>query len=96
MMNLLSMVTGNPQNEMLPTGVYRHYKGGLYRVHTVAYFEATLEPVVVYESLTDSELVPKGTFWVRPLSEFTEELPKKAKERVKRFTYETAYDHWVL
>ncbi len=95
-MNLLSMVIGNDQNEMLPYGVYRHYKGGLYRVHTVAYAEASLEPMVVYESLTDSESVPQGTFWTRPLSEFTEELPKKAKERVKRFTYETAYDAWVL
>ncbi len=90
------MVTGHEQTKMLDSGIYRHYKGGLYKVHTVAYSEATLEPVVVYESITESESVPKGTFWVRPLSEFTEELPKKAKERVKRFTYESAYDHWVL
>lgn len=84
------------QADLLPTGIYRHYKGGLYRVQGVAYLEATLEPMVVYESLQETEDIPRKTTWTRPLSEFTEEIPRKAKERVKRFTYESAYDHWLL
>jgi hypothetical protein len=42
-------------------GKYRHYKGGLYEVISVAKHSETLEPMVVYKSLSDLQI------WVRPL-----------------------------
>ena len=44
-------------------GLYRHYKGGLYRVLTVAKHSETLEDMVVYVNETDPSLV-----WARPAS----------------------------
>ena len=44
--------------------LYRHYKGGIYRVLCYAKMEASEEEVVVYESLKG------GIPWVRPLKEF--------------------------
>lgn len=44
--------------------IYRHYKGNCYEVIGLAHVEATLEPVVVYRSMTD------GTLWTRPAAEF--------------------------
>ncbi len=55
-------------------GVYRHFKGHEYRVLGVAYHSENLEPMVVYQSLYDSEEFPKGTLWVRPLKMFIEEV----------------------
>jgi hypothetical protein len=79
------------QNKNFPLGIYRHYKGGLYKVHAIATLEATMEPVVVYESLYDSGDFPQGTFWVRPLREFTEQLDAEG-EKISRFTYEGRFD----
>ena len=78
------------QKDGFPTGIYRHYKGGLYRVHTLAHMEATHEPVVVYESLQDSGEFPEGTLWVRPLREFAQQLDAEG-EKISRFTYEGQY-----
>lgn len=83
------------QSKDFPLGVYRHYKGGLYRVHAIATFESTHEPVVVYESLQDSGEFPEGTYWVRPLREFTARLDAEG-EQISRFVYDSAYDHWVM
>ena len=44
--------------------VYRHRKGGLYRVIARGLLERDLTPVVVYRALSD------GTYWVRPAEEF--------------------------
>lgn len=44
--------------------VYKHFKGGLYRVIAVGKHSANLEEVVVYQSLYDHQV------WVRPLSEW--------------------------
>ncbi len=49
------------------SGVYRHYKGGLYRVICVAHHSETLEDMVVYESLSEG-----SGFWVRPASMWNE------------------------
>lgn len=75
------------QNKNFPLGIYRHYKGGFYRVHAIANMESTHEAVVVYESLQDSGEFPEGTFWVRPLREFTEQLDAEG-DKISRFTYE--------
>jgi len=50
-------------------GVYRHYKGNLYRVYQVARHSETCEELVVYRCLYgDYDL------WVRPLAMFTESV----------------------
>jgi hypothetical protein len=56
-----------PALPIIPTGLYRHYKGGLYRVlGTVRHCE-TLEPMVLYQALYGQQ-----GLWVRPAAMFTE------------------------
>ena len=50
-------------------GLYRHYKGKLYRVHQVVRHSETLEELVLYETLYENDL---GKWWVRPLAMFLE------------------------
>lgn len=56
---------------MVLPGIYRHFKGGMYRVLGVAKHSESLEDMVVYEALYENEL---GKLWVRPLSMFFEEV----------------------
>ncbi|PIR03156.1 MAG: hypothetical protein COV60_01780 [Candidatus Magasanikbacteria bacterium CG11_big_fil_rev_8_21_14_0_20_43_7] len=55
-------------------GIYKHYKGGMYEVIGIGRDEATLEQVVVYNMLYDTEDFPMGSLWVRPLLRFTEDI----------------------
>lgn len=64
-------------------GLYRHYKGNRYQVHTVAKHSETLEEMVVYQALYDG-----GQFWVRPASMFVEEVEIDGKN-VPRFEFLT-------
>ena len=48
----------------VPGSIWRHRKGGTYRVHGVGREEATLAPVVVYVASGSPDL------WTRPLTEF--------------------------
>ena len=48
-------------------GIYRHYKGNLYRVVCLAHHSETLEDMVIYEPL-DSDT----GFWARPASMWDE------------------------
>jgi len=75
-----------------PVGVYRHYKGGLYRVHSYGFLEATMTPVVIYESIEQNADLPSGTYFVRPLEEFFETVVGD----IPRFTYQTQYENWIL
>lgn len=54
-----------------PTELYRHRKGGLYKLVTRARMEATGVEVVVYRS------VETGETWVRPAAEFDERFRKE-------------------
>jgi hypothetical protein len=63
-------------------GVYRHYKGNLYRVMDVATHSETLEKVVIYRPLYGERAL-----WVRPLAMFLEEV-EVAGQRVPRFAWE--------
>lgn len=58
---------------------YEHYKGNVYRVVAVGKMEATLEDVVVYQSLDHGSPV-----WVRPIAEFFAEVDWEGK-RIPRF-----------
>lgn len=60
----MSFLTTN-QN---PGSIYRHFRGGYYLMRSMATIEKTGEIVVVYESLQDHQV------WVRPLSEFTDDV----------------------
>ncbi len=51
-----------------PAGLYRHYKGNIYEVLTVARHSETLEEMVIYRSVTD------GKCWARPLSMWNEHV----------------------
>lgn len=62
-------------------GVYRHYKGKLYRVLYVATHSETLEKLVVYQALYG-----EFAYWARPLSMFAETVEVDGK-RMPRFQY---------
>lgn len=64
-------------------GIYRHYKGGLYRVIGVAKHSETLDDVVIYECMYKD---PTSKTWVRPVSVWNEKLSFDGKI-VKRFTF---------
>ena len=63
----------------LRPGLYRHFKGNLYRLLYVAKHSETLEPMVVYQALYGE----KG-FWVRPASMWNETVEHQGK-MVPRF-----------
>ena len=62
-------------------GIYRHYKGGMYRVVCLAHHSETLEDMVVYEPLDGST-----GFWVRPASMWNE-IVERDGQRFRRFTW---------
>ena len=71
--------------EILPVesdicGVYRHYKGGMYRVLFVAHHSETLEDMVVYEPLDG-----KSGYWVRPAAMWNETVRLADGTSVPRF-----------
>ncbi|OGY53770.1 MAG: TonB box-like protein [Candidatus Buchananbacteria bacterium RIFCSPLOWO2_01_FULL_46_12] len=64
-------------------GIYKHYKGKLYRVLGVAKHSETLEELVVYEALYDNL---ESKLWVRPKKMFEENVELDGKT-VPRFKY---------
>uniref|UniRef100_A0A7C5RFC3 DUF1653 domain-containing protein n=1 Tax=Thermus caliditerrae TaxID=1330700 RepID=A0A7C5RFC3_9DEIN len=60
-------------------GLYRHYKGKLYRVLFLARHSETEEVLVVYQALYGEE-----GYWVRPLALFLE-LVEVGGQKVPRF-----------
>lgn len=65
----------------LKPGVYRHFKGNLYRLITVARHSETLEEMVVYQSLYG-----EGGYWVRPAAMWDEHVEKEGYSG-PRFTF---------
>lgn len=63
----------------VPTGRYRHFKGGEYEVLSVARHSETHEPLVVYRAIDDPERT-----WVRPLDMFTDDV-ERPEGKVPRF-----------
>jgi hypothetical protein len=58
---------------------YQHYKGGTYKVITLAKSRETMEEMVIYESLEHP-----GEVWMRPVEEFFEKIEREGK-MVNRF-----------
>ena len=67
-------------------GVYRHFKGKLYEVIGVARHSETLEEMVVYRALYESEEFGSDALWVRPKAIFLESVVVDGKS-VPRFAY---------
>ena len=66
----------------LKPGIYRHFKGNLYRLMFVAKHSETLEPMVVYQALYGD----RGC-WVRP-AHMWQELVERNGLTQPRFVWE--------
>ena len=58
---------------------YRHFKGGIYIVTDIAVHSETAEPMVIYKSFDDTNLV-----WCRPLNMFLSEVDHEKYPDVKQ------------
>jgi hypothetical protein len=57
----------------LKLGKYQHYKGKLYEVVGVAHHSETLEELVVYKALYETQF-GRDSLWVRPRKMFAEDV----------------------
>ena len=55
--------------KLVEGGIYRHFKGGIYQIKTLAKHSETGETMVVYQAMK-----PPFEVWVRPFSMFVERL----------------------
>ena len=58
---------------------YRHFKGGIYLVTDIAVHSESEEPMVIYKSFDDPDLV-----WCRPLDMFLSEVDHEKYPDVKQ------------
>lgn len=58
-----------PPLTLTPPGLYRHYKGNLYRVLDTVRHSETLEPLTLYRALYG-----ENGLWVRPAAMFAEQV----------------------
>ena len=65
----------------IKNGLYRHFKGNMYRVLYTAKHSETMEDMVVYQALYGDMGI-----WVRPRAMFCEEIVRDGKTIV-RFEY---------
>lgn len=65
----------------LKIGKYRHFKGGMYEVLSLANHSETLEKMVIYRALYG-----EGEVWVRPLSMFLDTVTRDGVTQ-PRFTF---------
>lgn len=72
--------------EGIKPGIYKHFKGNKYKVIGIARHSETLEKLVIYQALYDSEKFGKNAIWARPLSLFKSTKIVDGKE-VPRFEY---------
>jgi hypothetical protein len=72
--------------QIVVDGIYEHYKKKRYQVIGVARHSETLEEMVVYRALYDSEEFGDQALWVRPKAMFLEEVEVDGV-RVPRFRY---------
>lgn len=61
--------------EVKINGIYKHFKGNLYRVENIALDSETLEEVVVYRALYGEQKL-----WVRKKTNFLERVNKNGQE----------------
>ncbi|MBT3465466.1 DUF1653 domain-containing protein [archaeon] len=51
-------------------GKYRHFKGNEYQVIAVGRHSETLEKLIIYKALYESEEFGKDVIWIRPIEMF--------------------------
>ena len=83
--NYIPLTIPNIMTE-LKLGKYEHYKGKQYEVIGLARHSETLEELVIYKALYDSEEFGNNTLWARPKSMFLENINIDGKE-IPRFRY---------
>ncbi|NLJ50722.1 MAG: DUF1653 domain-containing protein [Alcaligenaceae bacterium] len=64
----------------LQAGIYQHYKGQLYQVYRTVRHSETEEVLVYYQCLYGDY-----SYWVRPLTMFTEQVLNSEGQEVPRF-----------
>lgn len=69
-----------PNKPDITLGIYRHYKGNLYEVTSLARHSETEEWMVIYRALYG-----EYGLWVRPAAAFTEQIFQQG-QTVSRFT----------
>jgi hypothetical protein len=69
----------------IQTGLYRHYKGKEYEVIGLSRHSETMEELVVYKALYETDF-GYGSLWVRPLGMFQESIEIEGQS-VPRFEY---------
>jgi len=67
------------ENKLQVGSTYTHYKGGKYRILALAKHSETLEDMVVYQDVLDTNKI-----WVRPLKMLFEEITVHNK-KIPRF-----------
>lgn len=65
----------------IPKGIYKHFKGHVYKVIGIAKHSETLEEQVVYVSISD-----ETDIWVRPATMFFDMVERDGK-RFQRFEF---------
>ena len=75
--------------QQLKPGVYKHYKGGFYKILGVARHENTDEELAVYRELSRGLETGEGPLFVRPVDQFFEEVEYRGKTTL-RFQYVSA------
>ena len=83
--NYIPLTIPNIMTE-LKLGKYEHYKGKQYEVIGLARHSETLEELVIYKALYDSEEFGNNALWVRPKSMFVENVSVNGEE-VPRFRF---------
>ena len=69
------------ERTLQPGGIYRHYKGNLYKALYVAIHTETEEPLAVYQALYGEYGI-----WARPLAMFLDDVTLPDGSVVQRFT----------
>ena len=65
----------------IPKGIYKHFKGHVYKVIGIAKHSETLEEQVVYVSISDNTDI-----WVRPANMFLDMVERDGKQ-FQRFEF---------
>jgi hypothetical protein len=75
------MVANTTAEFLVPTGIYKHYKGQLYQVLHCGRHSETEEWFVIYQCLYGD-----FSIWIRPMSMFQEKIILENGQQTARFS----------